>query len=68
MHASKPLQPVSSERRTILVVVFGLLIALLAAIIFASSIGPVSILFSRTGAILLEKVGLQSPVAFTERE
>lgn len=68
MHESKPLQSASSERRTIFFVVFGLFIALLAAIIFASSVGPVPIPFSRTGAILLKKIGFQISVPFSERE
>ncbi len=68
MHASKSLQPTSSGRRTIILVVFGLFITLLGAILFAGSVGPVSIPFSRTAAILLELIGYPLPVQVTERE
>jgi iron complex transport system permease protein len=62
------LQSKSRSLNRFLVSIIGLSAALLAAIIFAASIGPVSIPFERTIAILLEKLNFSIGTTFTERE
>ncbi len=46
----------------------GLSAVLFAAILFASSIGPVTIPFERTMAIILDKLGMATGIPYSERE
>ncbi|MED1785800.1 iron ABC transporter permease [Brevibacillus fortis] len=51
-----------------LVSMISLCLALFAVIVFASSVGPVSVPFEQTIAIILKKLGLHMEASFTERE
>lgn len=54
--------------RSMLLTLSGMLLTLLAVIITAASVGPVTVPFSRTAAVLLEQIGIRVPVPYTERE
>ncbi|GAB6931139.1 iron ABC transporter permease [Paenibacillus sp. JCM 10914] len=59
---------VSTRRSKSLIALLSLCFLLIAAIIIACSVGPVPIPFSRTTAILFEKLGMYIPIAYSERE
>jgi len=63
-----PLSTPPPGLRRFLISIIGLCVALLAAIVFASSVGPVTIPFERTLAIILEKLGVNLETGFSERE